>query len=278
MGNHRADRRDTTSVRTTARAAGGRRKATRRSSIPKHPLTGLPLLPAVAGSVAVAVAAGGVLSGQASAVDETVVSTAKLNRLSAVAIAPALNDRAVAISRDADRLEAEQEVEQKVAADIAEKASARTDRLVSLSRSADRQAKLLKLNRWHIPVDPSDYRLTAHFGQYGLWSSMHTGLDFAGPTGTEIDAVANGTITEVGWAGAYGNRTIQTLDDGTEIWYCHQSAVNVSVGDVVRGGEAIGRIGSTGHTTGPHLHLEVRPGGGDPIDPFTALVYHGLHP
>lgn len=278
MGNHRADRRDTTSVRTTARAAGGRRKATRRSSIPKHPLTGLPLLPAVAGSVAVAVAAGGVLSGQASAVDETVVSTAKLNRLSAVAIAPALSDREVAISRDTDRLEAEQAVEEKVAEDIAQQASARTDRLVSLSRSADRQAKLLKLNRWHLPIDPGSYRLTATFGQYGLWSSMHTGLDFAGHTGTEIDAVANGTITEVGWAGAYGYRTIQTLDDGTEIWYCHQSTTNVSAGDVVRGGEPIGRVGSTGHVTGPHLHLEVRPGGGDPIDPFTALVYHGLHP
>jgi murein DD-endopeptidase MepM/ murein hydrolase activator NlpD len=103
-------------------------------------------------------------------------------------------------------------------------------------------------------------------------------LDFAGDTGSDIMAVANGTITEVGWAGAYGYRTIETLEDGTEIWYCHQTSTLVKVGDVVHGGEHIGEMGSTGNTTGPHLHLEVRPGGENPIDPFTALVYHGLHP
>ena len=55
----------------------------------------------------------------------------------------------------------------------------------------------------------------------------HTGLDFAAPTGTPIIAVANGTITETGYAGAYGNRTVETLDDGTELWYCHQTAFGV---------------------------------------------------
>ena len=52
----------------------------------------------------------------------------------------------------------------------------------------------------------------------------------------------------------------------------------VSVGDAVRGGEAIGTVGSTGNVTGPHLHLEVRPGAGDPVDPFTALLEHGVTP
>ena len=69
-----------------------------------------------------------------------------------------------------------------------------------------------------------------------------------------------------------------TLDDGTEIWYCHQNAFGVSVGDVVRPGEQIGYVGATGNVTGPHLHLEVRPGGGDPVDPYAALVHHGLQP
>ncbi len=69
-----------------------------------------------------------------------------------------------------------------------------------------------------------------------------------------------------------------TLEDGTEIWYCHQSAFNVSVGDTVRAGELIGYVGSTGHVTGPHLHLEVRPGGGDPVDPDAALRQHGVTP
>ena len=110
----------------------------------------------------------------------------------------------------------------------------------------------------------------------GLWSSNHTGLDFAAPSGTPIVAVANGVITETGSAGAYGNQTIQTLDDGTEIWYCHQTEIGVNVGDRVIGGQQIGTVGSTGNTTGPHLHLEVRPGGGDPVDPYQALIFHGV--
>ena len=88
----------------------------------------------------------------------------------------------------------------------------------------------------------------------------------------------NGTITETGDAGAYGNQPIQTLEDGTEIWYCHQNSVAVSVGDPVRVGEQIGTIGSTGHVTGSHLHVEVRPGGGDPVDPAQALAFHGVAP
>ena len=112
----------------------------------------------------------------------------------------------------------------------------------------------------------------------GLWSSNHTGLDFATASGTPIVAVANGVITKTGSAGAYGNQTIETLDDGTEIWYCHQTTIGVSPGERVIGGQQIGTVGSTGNTTGPHLHLEVRPGGGDPVDPFQALVFHGVTP
>jgi murein DD-endopeptidase MepM/ murein hydrolase activator NlpD len=90
--------------------------------------------------------------------------------------------------------------------------------------------------------------------------------------------VANGTVTGTGSAGAYGNRTIMTLTDGTELWYCHQSSIGVTVGQKVVAGQTIGAVGATGNTTGPHLHLEVRPGAGDPVDPYAALVQHGLKP
>ncbi len=91
-------------------------------------------------------------------------------------------------------------------------------------------------------------------------------------------SVANGTIRSTEYSGAYGNRIVVALEDGTEVWYCHLSAFNVSVGESVTGGQQIGLVGSTGNVTGPHLHLEVRPGAGDPVDPMAALIAHGLQP
>ena len=89
-------------------------------------------------------------------------------------------------------------------------------------------------------------------------------------------SVANGVVTEVEYDGSYGNKTVVLLDDGTELWYCHQSSFAVGVGETVVGGQTIGYVGSTGNTTGPHLHLEVRPGAGDPVDPYAALVAHNV--
>lgn len=121
----------------------------------------------------------------------------------------------------------------------------------------------------------SGYYVSAGFGARGdRWSSLHTGLDLAAPIGTPLVAAADATITSVGDAGAYGLRTVLTLEDGTELWYCHQSAALVSVGDTVAVADPVGRVGDTGNTTGPHLHLEVRPAGGGPVDPvpwFSAL-------
>ncbi len=91
-------------------------------------------------------------------------------------------------------------------------------------------------------------------------------------------AVAGGTVTSVGYDGSYGNKTVVTLEDGTEIWYCHQSSFGVSEGETVAPGEVIGYVGSTGNVTGSHLHLEVRPGGGDPVDPYAAFLVHGVTP
>jgi murein DD-endopeptidase MepM/ murein hydrolase activator NlpD len=91
-------------------------------------------------------------------------------------------------------------------------------------------------------------------------------------------AVAAGTITETAYSGDYGNRTIEQLPDGTVLWYCHQNEFGTAVGDKVKAGQVIGYVGSTGNVTGPHLHLEVHPNGGDAVDPFPVLVAHGLNP
>ncbi|WSQ10232.1 M23 family metallopeptidase [Streptomyces sp. NBC_01231] len=167
---------------------------------------------------------------------------------------------------------AEKEAEAKAAA-----AKKKAEEEAEKKAEAERLAELAK--QYTLPT--SSYTITSTFGQAGsLWSSgYHTGLDFAAPTGTLIKAVHSGTITEAGWAGSYGYRTILTLDDGTELWFCHQSSISVSVGQKVSTGDVIGRVGATGNVTGAHLHLEVHSGGADTgIDPMAWLRSKGLNP
>ncbi len=123
-----------------------------------------------------------------------------------------------------------------------------------------------------------NYQLTAHFGNSGrLWSRDHTGLDFAAPARTAVRAVAGGRVIDAGWAGAYGWRIKVKHWDDTETWYCHLSEILIT-GGTVEAGEKIGRVGSTGNSTGPHLHFEVHPDSGSAIDPEAWLSNHGLNP
>jgi murein DD-endopeptidase MepM/ murein hydrolase activator NlpD len=128
---------------------------------------------------------------------------------------------------------------------------------------------------WVLPV--AGYHLTGRFGaSSGLWASTHTGLDFAAPEGAEIRSIGPGVVTEASYDGAFGNKTVVRLDDGTVLWYCHQSEFGVDVGERVAPGDLIGYVGSTGNVTGPHLHLEVHPGEGSPVDPESWLAEHDL--
>ena len=125
----------------------------------------------------------------------------------------------------------------------------------------------------------ASYHLSAGFGLTGpLWEAEHGGQDFGAYVGDQVVAVAAGVVSEVAYAGPYGLRTIVTLPDGTEVWYCHQDHVSVWTGEAVDVADPIGTVGSTGNSTGPHLHLEVRPGGGLPIDPVDWLRAAGLDP
>ena len=113
------------------------------------------------------------------------------------------------------------------------------------------------------PMAKGTYRLTARFGQTGgYWSSgIHTGLDFAGPVGTPILAAASGKVVSTGYEGAYGNQVIIDHGDGYQTTYNHLSGIGVSVGDKVSTGDQIGKRGSTGNSTGSHLHFEVTKNG-----------------
>ena len=166
---------------------------------------------------------------------------------------------------------------EKAAAAEAADAKKQAEAAAAKKAEAERLAKLAK--QYALPT--TSYTITGTFGQPGsMWSSgYHTGLDFAAPTGTLIHAIHSGTITEAGYAGAYGYRTILTLDDGTELWFCHQSSINVTVGQKVSTGQVIGRVGATGNVTGPHVHVEVHPNGqATAIDPMTWLRSKGLNP
>jgi murein DD-endopeptidase MepM/ murein hydrolase activator NlpD len=128
--------------------------------------------------------------------------------------------------------------------------------------------------KWVLPVIGA--RLTAGFGDSsGLWSHRHTGQDFACPTGTPVRAIGDGVIIAAGWEGAYGRKIEVRHPDGTVTWYAHLSAFVRTTG-AVKAGDVIGRVGSSGNVTGPHLHFEVRPGGGEPIPPLQWMRAHGI--
>jgi len=122
---------------------------------------------------------------------------------------------------------------------------------------------------WVAPVPGAG--LSAGFGERSfLWRDRHTGQDFTAPTGTPVHVIGDGVVISAGWDGPYGLIVRVRHADGTESWYAHLSAIVRGSGRV-RAGDVIGRVGSTGNTTGPHLHLEIHPGGGDPVDPLAWL-------
>ncbi|MFF5724793.1 transglycosylase family protein [[Kitasatospora] papulosa] len=117
------------------------------------------------------------------------------------------------------------------------------------------------------------------YHQAGSWSSgYHTGVDFPVPTGTSVKAVASGKVVSAGWAGAYGYEIVVRHEDGRYSQYAHLSSLHVRAGQQVGSGQRIARSGSTGNSTGPHLHFEIRtgPGYGSDIDPLAYLRAGGV--
>lgn len=140
------------------------------------------------------------------------------------------------------------------------------------TKDAERAAEAAR-PKWVAPTE--GYRLTAGFGDTGLWSGSHTGQDFAAPYGTAVRAVGDGIIVSTGYDGAYGNKIVVQHEDGTLTWYAHLSEILRTSGPV-KAGDPIGRVGSTGNSTGNHLHLEVRPSPDSPVPPLTWLRQHGV--
>ncbi|MFI6422960.1 peptidoglycan DD-metalloendopeptidase family protein [Streptomyces sp. NPDC050842] len=130
---------------------------------------------------------------------------------------------------------------------------------------------------WVAPV--SGGFSTPYRASGSMWSSgYHTGVDFIASSGTTVRAVGAGTVVSAGWSGAYGNEVVIQHADGNYSQYAHLSSLSVSSGQTVTGGQQIGLSGSTGNSTGPHLHFEIRtsPSYGSDVDPLAYLRQHGV--
>ncbi|MEU5956802.1 M23 family metallopeptidase [Streptomyces sp. NPDC047525] len=144
------------------------------------------------------------------------------------------------------------------------------------------QAAAKKAVSWQDPVDK--YTLSASFGLGGnMWSSKHSGQDFAVSIGTSVEAVHNGTVVKAGGNGAgdgpaYGNAIVIKHDNGTYSQYAHLSKIDVRVGQSVATGQHIAASGNTGNSSGPHLHFEIRttPNYGSAVDPVAFLRSNGV--
>lgn len=105
---------------------------------------------------------------------------------------------------------------------------------------------------------PVSGRISSRFGDTDGRRSGHGGLDIAAPQGTKIYACGEGTVVQAGWSGGYGNLVIVDHGNGVQTYYGHCSKLLVSKGESVSSGQNIALVGSTGDSTGPHLHLEIR--------------------
>jgi len=122
---------------------------------------------------------------------------------------------------------------------------------------------------------PIDGRLMGPFGRrsdpFSGEGALHTGVDISAPMGTPVKAGADGVVSYAQYYGGYGKLVIVTHNSGLQTYYAHLSKFDVIAGQEIRQGELVGRVGSTGRVTAPHLHYEVRVGG-VPVNPYRFLV------
>jgi murein DD-endopeptidase MepM/ murein hydrolase activator NlpD len=127
--------------------------------------------------------------------------------------------------------------------------------------------------RWVNPLPEA--AVTSCFGQ--RWGRLHAGVDLAAPDGTRIMAAGAGTVVLAGVEAGYGNAVLIDHGNGFLTHYGHMSVIGVKVGQQVAAGQEIGNEGSTGHSTGPHLHFEVHQGTyKNPIEPTQWMREHGV--
>ena len=137
-------------------------------------------------------------------------------------------------------------------------AKANVNSNISTSRKLSNDSSSLGINL----IKPLNGRISSKFGsRSSVRSGVHTGLDVAASYGSSIKAAASGTVVFAGYKGSLGNLVVISHGNGVQTYYGHCSSIFVSVGDKVSQGAVIAKVGMTGNTTGPHLHLEIRVNG-----------------
>ncbi|WP_405811840.1 M23 family metallopeptidase [Streptomyces sp. NBC_01520] len=235
-----------------------------------------------------ALATTGVIGGVSSpalAADSEAPTAGSTGLTQAVAIDSTLADQIAAQAKAqqhqadlAAKAEAKAKAAARAKAEAERKAEARAAEAREAKARAARAAERARLNAFHLPVAGSQVT-TGYKSGGALWSSgSHSGVDFRAASGSSVVAVGAGTVVEAGWGGAYGNNIVLRMTDGTYTQYGHLSSIGVSVGQSVTSGQQIGLSGSTGNSTGPHLHFEARttPEYGSDMDPVAYLRAHGV--
>ncbi|MER5360461.1 peptidoglycan DD-metalloendopeptidase family protein [Streptomyces sp. NPDC002785] len=257
--------------RPATRSGGGGSRSRRRSPTKRSALLTVAIPSACVMSVAgIAAASVGGLVGEDKKDDNTTT----------MAAADAGSVKSAAANNKLDAQLANLGADAKNFADRASRTQERIDlreRQAAEKKKREEEAARKEALRPKFVMPVKDHRLSAYFGQAGVnWMSVHTGIDFPVFEGTPVMAATDGTVrTQLN--SAYGNMAIVTMADGTETWYCHLSGTRIRSGPV-KAGDVIAYSGDSGNSTGPHLHFEVRPGGGSAINPLPWLRSHGVNP
>lgn len=131
--------------------------------------------------------------------------------------------------------------------------------VTKMVNAVEAEKSVAVVNGTRLAVTPLDGTITSRFGVVSrIRSGAHTGVDIARPVGTDIKAAGDGIVTFTAYSGSYGNLVKIDNGNGVETWYGHCSKIYTKVGQKVSAGDVIAAVGSTGNSTGPHLHFEIR--------------------
>ena len=161
--------------------------------------------------------------------------------------------------QNAEIIEAETQDEMELPENTLETAKEEVYKKLNLIQEEKIREEKITINGIKLAVLPVQGTITSRYGVSSrIRSSNHTGLDIATTKGTPIKVVASGTITCAKYSGSYGNIVKVDHGNGVETWYAHTNKINVTEGQTVEAGDIIAEVGSTGNSTGPHLHFEIR--------------------